>query len=67
LVYRSDKEPQILENATLRSGSLEKSNVSAISSMVEMVGIMRQFESIQKCINLEMNEMNSKSIEKLGR
>jgi flagellar basal-body rod protein FlgF len=67
LIYRSDKEPQVLENATIRSGSLEKSNVSAISSMVRMVNIMRQFESIQKCINLEMNDMNSKSIEKLGR
>lgn len=66
-VYRSDKEPQILENANIRSGSLEKSNVSAISSMVGMVNIMRQFESIQKCINLEMNDMNSKAIEKLGR
>jgi flagellar basal-body rod protein FlgG len=66
-VYHSDKEPQIFENASIRSGNLEKSNVSAISSMVEMINIMRQFESIQKCINLEMNDMNSKAIEKLGR
>jgi flagellar basal-body rod protein FlgF len=65
--YRSDKEPKVLENASVRSGILEKSNVSAISSMVEMVNIMRQFEAIQKCVNLEMNEMNSKAIEKLGR
>jgi flagellar basal-body rod protein FlgG len=67
LFYRSDKEPKILENPNIKSGYLEKSNVSAISSMVEMVSIMRQFEAIQKCISLEMNDMNSKSIEKLGR
>jgi flagellar basal body rod protein FlgG len=56
-----------LETASVRSGSLETSNVSAISEMVEMVNIMRQFESIQKCVNLEMNDMNSKAIDKLGR
>jgi flagellar basal-body rod protein FlgG len=67
LLYRSDKEPKILENPNIKSENLEKSNVSAISSMVEMVSIMRQFEAIQKCISLEMNEMNSKAIEKLGR
>jgi flagellar basal-body rod protein FlgF len=66
-VYRSDKEPKTLENASIKSKSLEKSNVSAISAMVGMVNIMRQFESIQKCISLEMNDMNTKSIEKLGR
>jgi flagellar basal-body rod protein FlgF len=66
LAYRSDKEPKILENPGIRSGSLEQSNVSAVSAIVQMVNIMRQFESIQKCINLEMNEMNSKAIEKLG-
>jgi flagellar basal-body rod protein FlgF len=67
LAYRSDKEPKILENTCIRSGCLEQSNVSAVSAIVQMVNIMRQFESIQKCVNLEMNEMNSKAIEKLGR
>lgn len=63
---RSSKEPKVMENASVRSGSLEKSNVSPISAMVGMVNIMRQFESIQKCISLEMNDMNSKAIDKLG-
>jgi flagellar basal-body rod protein FlgF len=67
LVYRSDKEPKILEKATLRPGSLEQSNVNSVEMVVQMVNMMRQFESIQKCVNLEMNEMNGKAIEKLGR
>lgn len=67
LAYSSDKEPKISENPGVQAGALEQSNISAVSSIVQMVNILRQFESIQKCVNLEMNEINSKAIEKLGR
>lgn len=53
--------------ARIRSGYLEQSNVNAVASIVRMVNILRHFEAIQKSINLEMNEMNTKVIEKLGR
>jgi flagellar basal-body rod protein FlgF len=51
----------------IKQGYLEQSNVNPISSIVGLVGIMRQFESIQKSFNLLMNDINAKSIEKLGR
>lgn len=59
--------PEIPSNASVKSGYLETSNVNAVSSMVRMVEIMRQFESIQKSVTLLMNDVNSKAIDKLGR
>jgi flagellar basal-body rod protein FlgG len=54
-------------DAKIRSGYLEQSNVNSVASIVRMVNLLRHFESIQKSINLEMNDMNAKVIEKLGR
>lgn len=54
-------------DAKIKSGYLEQSNVNPVSSIVRMVEILRHFEAIQKSINLVMNEINTKAIEKLGR
>jgi flagellar basal-body rod protein FlgF len=51
----------------IKQGYLEQSNVNPVSSIVGLVGIMRQFESIQRSFNLLVNDINQKSIEKLGR
>ena len=53
--------------AKIKSGFLEESNVNPISSIVRMVELHRHFEAIQKSINVVMNEVNSKAIDKLGR
>jgi flagellar basal-body rod protein FlgF len=55
-----------VSSAKIKSGYLEQSNVNAVASIVRMIGIMRQFEAIQKSV-LALNELNTKSIEKLGR
>jgi flagellar basal-body rod protein FlgF len=54
-------------DARVNQGYLEQSNVSAVSSVVRMVGVMRQFEAIQKSLSLEINDMNSKAIDRLSR
>ena len=54
-------------NAVVRQGYLEQSNVNAVASVIEMVGIMRRFEAIQKTVNLMLNDIDAKSIDKLGR
>ncbi len=54
-------------DAQVRQGYLEQSNVNPISAVVSMVGILRQFEAIQKSVDLVMNDINSKSIERLPR
>jgi flagellar basal-body rod protein FlgF len=54
-------------DAKVQQGYLEQSNVDAMSAVVKLVEIMRQYESIQKTVNLMMNTMDTKSIERLGR
>jgi flagellar basal-body rod protein FlgF len=66
LVSRAGREQEKNADAKIKSGYLEQANVNAVSSVVRMVEIMRRFEAIQKSI-VVMNDINSKSIEKLGR
>jgi len=60
-------KPAIRTDMVVRSGYLEQANVNAVSSMVEMINIMRHFEAIQRSVGHEMNDMNAKVIERLGR
>jgi flagellar basal-body rod protein FlgF len=64
---KGDQASERPSSATVKSGYLETSNVNPVSSLVHMVAIMRQFESIQKSVSLLMNDINAKAIEKLGK
>ncbi len=64
---RNDLVPSPATGVTVRQGFQEKSNVNPVLATVRMVEIMRHFEAIQKSISLMFNEMDAKSIEKLGR
>ena len=54
-------------NAAVLQGSLEQSNVNSIREMTMMIGILRQFEGLQKAIYSLMNTMNDRSINQVGR
>ena len=47
-------------------GKLEQSNVGAAESSVRLVAIMRQFEMLQKAMNIG-NELNREAIEQVAR
>jgi flagellar basal-body rod protein FlgG len=67
MVPAEGDKPARPPNASVRQGYLEQSNVNPVASVVGLVGILRHFEAIQKSFNLLMNDINSKSIERLGR
>ena len=50
----------------IAQGRLESSNVSTAESAVRMVGLMRQFEALQKAIAIG-TDMNRKAIEEVAR
>ena len=50
----------------VRQGALETSNVSTAESAVRMIGIMRQFEMLQRAISIG-SEMNRKAAEEVAR
>jgi flagellar basal-body rod protein FlgF len=64
---KADRGLEKSSDAKIKSGYLEQSNVNPVSSIVRMVEILRHFEAIQKSVNLVMNDINAKAIEKLGR
>jgi flagellar basal-body rod protein FlgF len=66
-IAKRGQESEKSSDAKIKSGFLEQSNVNPVTSMVRMVEILRHFEAIQKSINLIMNDINSKAIDKLGR
>jgi flagellar basal-body rod protein FlgF len=66
-VSHANPDAEHPSDATVRSGYLEQSNVNAVSSIAQMVEILRHFESLQKSVDLIMNDINTKAIERLGR
>ena len=66
-VYTGEEEPALGTDVVVRSGYLERANINAIQSMVDMINVMRHFEAIQRSVVKEMNDMNSKVIDRLGR
>jgi len=57
---------QPLEDFSIAQGFLEMSNVEAIHSMVEMIEILRGYESYQRVIRA-VDDANAKSINEVGR
>ncbi len=66
-VPRAGHIEEKVSDAKIKSGYLEQSNVSPVTSIIQMVEILRHFEAIQKSVNLVMNDMNAKVIDKLGK
>lgn len=52
--------------AEVHQGKLENSNVSSSDSAVRLVSVMRQFEMLQKAVNIG-TEMNRKAIEEVAK
>jgi len=59
-----EKEPKEL---AVRQGSLEQSNANPVKQMMLMINMMRQFEELQKAIQMMMNTVNDRSINQVGR
>lgn len=61
-----DAKPGQAEDAQVRQGFVELSNVNAVKMMAEMIDTVRGYESYQKMIQT-INEITSKSINEVGR
>ena len=59
-----DEKPQ--EDAFLRQGSIEQSNVESVREMTKMVETSRYYESFQKLIQT-IDEMDAKAINEVGQ
>jgi len=62
----SDQAPTDAANVQVQQGQIESSNVSAANGAVRLVGVIRQFEMMQKAISIS-NEMGRKAIEEVAK
>jgi flagellar basal-body rod protein FlgG len=58
--------PAAPSSSTVEQGKLEGSNTGSAESAVRLVSVMRQFEMLQKAVNLS-GEMNRAAIEQVAR
>jgi len=58
-------KPQPATETEVHQGTIEASNVKAPESAVHLIGIMRQFEMLQKAVNLA-GEMSKQAIEQVA-
>ena len=63
----SAEEEHEATDVVIRQGSLEQSNVNPIKQMLLMINMNRQFEGLQKAIQMMMNTVNDRSINQVGR
>ena len=58
--------PTAATNVQVQQGKLEGSNVPVAESAMHLVGLMRQFEMLQKAVGIS-SEMDTKSIQEVAR
>lgn len=62
----TNRKPTAAAGVEVLQGRLESSNASPSESAVQLVGVLRQFESLQKALGLGA-EMNKKAVEDVAR
>jgi len=67
LASQNNQTPKAATNVTVRQGYLEESNVNPMLATVRMVELMRNFEAIEKGVNLMVNDLDEKAIDRLSR
>jgi flagellar basal-body rod protein FlgF len=65
-VTNSKVKPIPAADVTVAQGKIENSNVAPAESAVRLVGLMRQFEMLQKAISIT-SDMNKKALEDVAR
>jgi len=53
--------------SSVASGALEQSNVSVAERIAELTNLSRTFDALQKAVSLQMNDLDGKAIDQLGR
>ena len=67
-LLRADNLPSSpATKVTIRSGALEQSNVSVVERIAELTDVSRTFEALQKSLSLQMNDLDGRAIDILGR
>jgi flagellar basal body rod protein FlgG len=61
-----NNRPVAAAGVEVQQGKIEQSNVPVAEAAMRLVGVMRQFEMLQKAVGIS-NEMDTKSIQEVAR
>ncbi len=61
------QEPVAATTAVIRTGALERSNVSVVTHVAELTSVTRAFEALQKSMSVLMNDIDGRAIDSFGR
>jgi flagellar basal body rod protein FlgG len=64
---RGDGMAPLPAAVAIHSRALEQSNVSVVERIAELTDVMRSFEALQKAVSIQMNDIDAKAIDILGR
>ncbi len=59
-------QPRAATNVAVQQGKIEGSNVPVADAAMRLVGVMRQFEMLQKAVGVS-NDMDTKTIQEVAR
>jgi flagellar basal-body rod protein FlgF len=65
--FHTAAQPIAVAKPTLRSGSLEQSNVSVVDRIAELTEVTRSYETLLKAVSVLMNDVDRGAITELGR
>ena len=64
--YVTDQPPQPVANARIMQGFVERSNVSAVSEMTELIQLTRLYEQVSDIVR-KQDDLRAKAIDALGK
>jgi len=67
MLAAGSQTPMEADKVDVRSGALEQSNVSVVVRIAELTDVARSFDALQRAISIQMNEIDGKAIDHLGR
>ena len=66
-LLKTEETPTPVATPTIRTGSLEQSNVSVVDRVAELTAVNRSFQALQKAVSVLMNDVDGRAIETFGR
>jgi flagellar basal-body rod protein FlgF len=66
-LLKTDEAPTPVATPSVRTGSLEQSNVSVVDRVAELTAVNRSFQALQKAVSVLMNDVDGRAIDTFGR
>jgi flagellar basal-body rod protein FlgF len=67
LLRADGQTPTPVDQPAVHEGALEQSNVSVVERVAQLTSVTRTFEALQRAVSLQLNDMDTRAIDQLGK